>query len=425
MIASIGMPAVAALAAAVAACIFGWQYREIVFARRAAASAQRRFDLLHNLAPALTAATSESTFAACARILDRFGALVGARTMLCFVDLRGRLVLGAKSGDGYVGFLREGEEYGGGAIVQWAVDHASAAIVGPQDANVSAECGFVDLSRDIRALDAGPIAGSRDRVWAAAIPLLRHRGFGLRPQVIGVLYAERSKSTPFSRDDLSTALTVAHIASDALARAVFADSVLREAERDQLTQLLTPAKFRKRLRDEVETRRNAEGRTSRDVGLLFIDTDNFKDWNDTFGHAAGDKLLRALADAFDEVASQGCGFAGRNGGDEFCIGLLDRTKDATIAFAESLRARIECAGFDRMLGVIGASPVKITISIGVAHFPVDVRPSELQPADRLLEIADAIMYDAKRNGRNRVEWKRGVLPVHRERITSEGSIARF
>jgi diguanylate cyclase (GGDEF)-like protein len=411
---TIATPAIAVAATAVAAAIFGWQHREIVIARRAAQKAQRRFDLLHNLAPALTVTSNESTYAACARILDRFHALVGAQTMLCFFEAGGRLILGAKAGDGYAGFLREGDEYAGGAVVQWAADNARSAIIGPTIAPASDRSGFRDLARDANCLEAGPVAGSRDRVWAVAVPLLRVRRFGLRPQVTGVLYAERPKAAPFSENDLSTTLTIAHLAADALTRTVFADTVLRESERDQLTQLLTPSTFRRRLREEIETRRHAQARTNRDVGLLFIDTDNFKDWNDTFGHAAGDKLLKTLAATLQEKSARGGGFAGRNGGDEFCVGLLDRTKDATIAFAEELRAHIDGSDFKRSLTVDGAGRVKITISIGVAHFPVDVSPSEAQPSDALLELADAIMYDAKRNGRNRVEWRRAAAGISRK-----------
>jgi len=415
--------ALGASAAAVAIAAFAWQCVTIGRLRRRAETAVRHFNMLQNLAPALTAASSESTFAACARILDRFASLVGAQTLLCFYEADDRLMLGAKSGAGYVGFLREGEPYAGGAIVEWARDRAAAAIVGPAASALPADLGISDMSRDPGT--AGPVAGSRDRVWALALPLTRTRDYGLRPEVIGVLYAERNKAEPFSPGELSTALTVARLASDALSRAVFADRMRRESERDPLTQLLTPSKFRMRLRSEIEARRHPAGRASRDVGLLFIDTDNFKLWNDTHGHAAGDKLLRALADAFDDIAARGGGFAGRNGGDEFCVALLDRTKDASITLAEHLRNRIESLDFAKLFGIDALAPIKITVSVGVAHFPVDVAPSEPQPADRLFEAADANMYAAKRAGRNRVEWRRASSPRRLERIPGAGPIPRL
>jgi len=397
---------VAAIAALVAAGILVWQFVEIALLRRRALDAERRFDLLQHLAPALTAASAESTFAACARILDRFLSLVGAQTLLCFYVDDDRLKLGAKAGAGYVGFLREGEDYAGGAIVEWVRDRARAAIVGPNPSNPPVALGVTDLVRETSAL-AGPVAGSRDRVYALAVPLLRARGYGIRSEVIGIVYAERGRREPFSTGDLSTALTIAGLAADALARALFADVLRRESAFDPLTRLLTPSTFRKKLREEIEARRFRMGAQSRDVGLLFIDTDNFKQWNDTLGHAAGDRVLRALAEAFNDIASRGGGFAGRNGGDEFCIALADRSKDASISLAEQLRERIDVLDFAALFGV-GARPIKISISVGVAHFPVDVTLHEAQPADRLLELADANMYAAKRLGRNRVEWKRGM-----------------
>ncbi|HXW76255.1 MAG TPA: GGDEF domain-containing protein, partial [Candidatus Eremiobacteraceae bacterium] len=243
----------------------------------------------------------------------------------------------------------------------------------------------------------GPAAGSRDRVWAVAAPLSRDRGAQRSPEVLGVLYLERPRDRPFSTDELRTIVTVAGLAADALTRAMFADAVRRDAEVDGLTSLLTPTAFRKRLRDEIAARR--------DVALLFIDTDRFKRFNDTYGHASGDQLLRRLAALFASTASRGAGFAGRNGGDEFCIAMLDRTKDSGVEVAERLRAAIDRVDFAAELGLHAGADVKITASIGIAHFPFDV-VDERNAADRLLEIADAQMYEAKRAGRNRIEFLR-------------------
>lgn len=132
--------------------------------------------------------------------------------------------------------------------------------------------------------------------------------------------------------------------------------------------------------------------------------DHLKLWNDTFGHGVGDRLLKKLADMFAAVAATG-GFAGRNGGDEFCIALLDRTKDDVIVVAEGLRERVERTEF--MAGENAPQPrIPVTISVGVAHSPVDVPADTELPADRLLEAADGRMYEAKREGRNRVAYSR-------------------
>lgn len=358
--------------------------------RARATRAQRRFDLLKHLAPSLTPAVIDSTGATCSRILDRLAVLVPSQTLLCFYAIDGRLVLGAKAGDGYAGFLREGSAYDGASIIDAARDRAAAVAVGPGAIEIPSDVEIVDASSTQDIADVGPAAGSRDRVWAVAVPLTRGRGHGLAPEVLGVIYVERTLSNLFAADDLRTIVTVAKLASDSIERALFADAMRRDSEVDGLTGLMTPIAFRKRLRDEVAGRR--------DVALFFIDSDRFKLFNDTFGHAAGDGLLRRLASTFSDIAEKSGGFAGRNGGDEFCIALVDRTKDAAVEIAERVRSAVDADA--------GRQAVRITVSIGVAHYPVDVTPQERQPADRLLEVADGLMYEAKRSGRNRVEFLR-------------------
>jgi diguanylate cyclase (GGDEF)-like protein len=390
---------------------------------RRAKQAEHRFFLLEDVAPALTDVATESTAATCARILDRLDKLVPAEVQLCFFNEDGRLVLGAKTGTGYAGYLRDGEAYEGATIVHWVRDHALTAIVGPEPSFISS---VVDLSRDSAASKSGvgPVAGSRDRVWALGVPLTRDRGSGRQPEIVGVLYVERAKDQPLSESDVRTVETVGRLASDALQRARFADSLRHASNTDPLTRLLTPAAFRQRLRDEVDGRRFADPFASRDLALYFIDTDNFKLWNDSFGHAAGDKLLRALADIFSETATTHHGFAGRNGGDEFCIALLDRRKEEAIKLAEGLRARVELTNFARQLGIAAADGTRVTLSIGVSHYPNDVAVDESQAAGRLLEAADARMYEAKRGGRNQVAFNLGRALPRRQPLPGEGPIPR-
>ena len=371
--------------------------------------AERRFDLLQQLVPSLTPAVVDSTKATCARILERLDILVPSHTRLCFYIIDGRLVLGARAGNGYADFLREGMPYEGGSIVDLARDRATAFVVGPIAAQIPPDIDVLDAAAQIGGADIGPAAGSRDRVWALATPLTRTRGRGLQPETLGVVYLERSHAQPFSGEELQTALTVSRLAADALERALFADAMRRDAAVDGLTGLMTPTAFRHRLRDEVAGRR--------DVALFFIDTDRFKLFNDTYGHVAGDGLLRRLAATFEELALRSGGFAGRNGGDEFCIALVDRTKDSAVEMAERVRETVEATGSDE--------PVPITVSVGVAHFPADVAAGERQPAERLLEIADSLMYEAKRSGRNRVEFLRLRAQPRAVGFPGEGPIPRL
>jgi len=370
--------------------------------------AEHRFDLLQHLVPSLTDAVTDSTRATCGRILDRLAVLVPARTMLCFYIEDGRLILGARSGDTSFRLLREGAPYDGASVIDIARDTKTSIAAGPSRLDIPSDVEVIDASTQTWSDKAVPVAGSRDRVWALAVPLVRSRGRGLSPEVIGVLYLERILDAPFTADDLRSILTVSRLASDALERARFADVVRRDSTVDGLTGLMTPIAFRKRLREEIAAKR--------DVGLFFVDTDRFKLYNDTFGHAAGDRLLRALAALFGDIADKSGGFAGRNGGDEFCIALVDRTKDAAVEIAERVRGNVDATGF--------GEAVKITVSIGVAHYPVDIASDDRQPADRLLEVADGLMYEAKRSGRNRVEFLRFRAQPHMVTHPGEGPIPR-
>lgn len=396
--------ALAAACALVAAAVFVWQHRRITQLRREVYDARQRLALLGQIAPPLTQAALESTPRTCERIVERLLALVPAQTALCFVAIDRRMTLGAKSDAGYAEFLRNGDVYEGDTIVDWVQRNHCAAVVGPARADPPPDIAIADMAVEPGGMRlGGPLVGSRDRVWALCIPMLQHRGYGLRPAVIGAIYVERKHTEPFTHEDIRTASAIARQAGDALTRARFSDEVKREAQVDQLTQLLTAATFRKRLREEIETRRSHA--QHRDVALFFIDTDKFKLWNDTFGHAVGDTLLKRLAYLLREVAASG-GFAGRNGGDEFCVALLDRTKDDAVAVAEHLRERIERTDFMATGDGVPQPRIPVTVSIGVAHFPVDVPAQTDAPADRLLEAADARMYDAKREGRNRVAYAR-------------------
>ncbi|MBC5805403.1 MAG: hypothetical protein DLM53_03045 [Candidatus Eremiobacter antarcticus] len=415
-----------AIAAAIIAA-FGlgaWIRRRFSAVRARATEAERKVALLTQIAPSMTEASMDSVAATCGRVVERFETLVGADVILCFVDVDGRPVLGAKSDVGYAGFLRVGEGYEGDSILTWTQNRSTAALTGPCEADVPPDVAIADLSKEADgARLGGPLAGSRDRVWALCMPMTLYRGYGLRPACVGAIYAERKREIPFTHGDLRTAGLISRLAGDALARARFADAVRKESEIDPLTQLLTAGAFRKRLREEIEKRRYDAGPASKDIALFFIDTDQFKSWNDTFGHTVGDMLLKRLAETFQEVASSG-GFAGRNGGDEFCIALFDRTKDDAVETAERLRAKVEKSDLMGASQVSPARRIPVTISIGVAHFPVDVPPNSAAPADRLLEAADACMYESKRCGRNRVEFSR-VRALPREvRYPGEGPIPR-
>lgn len=156
---------------------------------------------------------------------------------------------------------------------------------------------------------------------------------------------------------------------------------------DSLTQLSNRREFRRSVDDAV-AKAQADGAA---LVLVMIDLDRFKHVNDRYGHGAGDEVLRRVTGAARARLRHG-DVAGRLGGDEFAALLRDMPLDEGIAWAEALRAEIEACRFQ-----FGATPVGVTISVGVAAWnPV------LRNAAELMHAADAALLRTKGEGRNRV-----------------------
>jgi diguanylate cyclase (GGDEF)-like protein len=130
--------------------------------------------------------------------------------------------------------------------------------------------------------------------------------------------------------------------------------------------------------------------TSVPLGLLLIDLDHFKQINDQRGHAVGDQVLANVGATLHSVL-RARDFAGRNGGEEFAVLLPDTDLSAALEIAERIRVAIAEIS-------LPGSDVTVTASIGVAGYP-----DHASTLDRLERLADAALYLAKRQGRNRVE----------------------
>jgi len=205
--------------------------------------------------------------------------------------------------------------------------------------------------------------------------------------------------TPLDAEAVERIVALADQASPAYLIALEREHDRRRAEYDGLTGLLTPRAFRARLVALIERARFVP--TTR-VALLFIDTDRFKHWNDAYGHAAGDTLLRELARLLRGTAAYEADLVARNGGDEFCVVFTETDKATAIERAELARARIAALDSRALRPVGTATAVRITASIGVAAFPADA-----SNATELLERADAAMYHAKESGRDGVAYCTG------------------
>jgi diguanylate cyclase (GGDEF)-like protein len=165
-------------------------------------------------------------------------------------------------------------------------------------------------------------------------------------------------------------------------------SVPPESNEDALTGLLTRTSFERRLEQAALEcdRETSQGRAAR-LALMFVDLDGFKPVNDTFGHASGDGVLRAVGERLRAMRGEGLQLAARVGGDEFLLLVGGEvTQDAA-----ALRARQIVQTLSRAYEVEGRQ-VGISCSIGIAFYPDGGTPA------KLIARADAAMYAAKRAG---------------------------
>ncbi len=140
-------------------------------------------------------------------------------------------------------------------------------------------------------------------------------------------------------------------------------------------------------------------RYGRNLSLLLCDIDHFKAVNDTYGHLAGDAVLRTFAGCLTDTIRQQVDWAGRYGGEEFLVVLPETDHAGAMALAERLRRYIEACPT-----VVDDHTIPVTASIGVTSMaPGDMR--EPVKAEVLLQAADHQLYKAKTSGRNRVHGR--------------------
>jgi len=170
------------------------------------------------------------------------------------------------------------------------------------------------------------------------------------------------------------------------------DDLAELSGRDALTGLPTRARFLDRLEAAGATAR----RNSQSLSVLFIDLDDFKNINDTRGHAAGDSVLQWVGAKLAESVRESDA-ASRFGGDEFVLLLTNVSNRAAVALvAAKIRSSLTMPGSVDPVGRV-VEPRTIAASIGIAMFPEDAT----DPA-QLIVAADTAMYDAKRLAHGRV-----------------------
>ena len=246
----------------------------------------------------------------------------------------------------------------GDGITGWVYTHGLPHIV----PDVQADARYIGLDDKVRS--------------ELAFPLIS------RGHVVGVLNAESQHADAFSEADVALMSAVGSQLASALEVAQLHDRLKREASHDPLTRLSNRRHFLERIQQEI-TRASASAET---FSLVFLDVDQLKRINDTYGHLAGDALLREVSNALMD-AVRGEDVVARYGGDEFVV-LLPSTPAAAAA---SVAQRI-ADGIARHRFMAGRELLQIPgVSLGLANFPQDGATAEA-----LLDAADATLYRQKR-----------------------------
>jgi diguanylate cyclase (GGDEF)-like protein len=193
--------------------------------------------------------------------------------------------------------------------------------------------------------------------------------------------------------DLEVDLPVAKGGEVSYLTEVFNDMVARlrssrhELERLSVTDPLTGLNNRRRMMEVLDHEVRRSRRLDHTFAVLMADVDHFKQYNDQHGHPAGDEVLKRVASVLNE-STRDVDFVARYGGEEFFVLMPEITADGAADAAERIRATLAA---DPLLGD------EVTVSFGVAEFP-----AHGDTAETLISVADSVLYQAKKKGRDQV-----------------------
>ncbi len=194
----------------------------------------------------------------------------------------------------------------------------------------------------------------------------------------------------YSEHEKSLLNAIAGTAGFALERALQFEQGKDLAMKDGLTGLINHRTMHERLRSE----KLRADRQKVNIGVLMMDIDHFKSVNDTYGHSAGDEIIKGIARTIVGEVRTEIDTVARYGGEEFVVALIDTTAEGLVDTAERIRAAVEKTAFDIKLN----KPLHVTVSIGSYL----VEPGSRVNMEKAIEFADKALYKAKENGRNRV-----------------------
>jgi diguanylate cyclase (GGDEF)-like protein len=222
---------------------------------------------------------------------------------------------------------------------------------------------------------------SLDAQAAVSVPVF------VNNRVMGAMQFFSKDPESFSPDDAQLLWMLARVSENLLSREYSNEGLIHFAFTDHLTALKTRGYFEQQLELEIKrSERKGEG-----FCLLMLDIDRFKPLNDTYGHHIGDRVLRRVAQVLTQDMRD-IDTVARYGGEEFVIILPDTTEDEAYSVAQRIRAAVEVEPFR-----VDDRSEQITISIGLAVFGKDASMGK-----QLVQRADAALYVAKGQGRNKV-----------------------
>jgi diguanylate cyclase (GGDEF)-like protein len=262
-----------------------------------------------------------------------------------------------------------------------------------------------DMSKTQLSTDAATLAGfalqSKEPVYVADLheekrftmpPFVNQPAFlssvllrvGPVENILGLLAVFSAQQREFSQDDINFLQAIANVVASAVQRKRDDDAIRVLATTDSLTGIANRREFSNSLDREIERAKRYGGILS----LVMYDIDHFKRVNDTFGHDAGDQILKVLTEVVSD-SIRTADFIARWGGEEFVVLTPQTDLEGAVALAEKLRLKVVDHSFEK----VG----NITISLGVAEF------HDGDDANTLFNKVDNALYKAKENGRNRVE----------------------
>ena len=225
---------------------------------------------------------------------------------------------------------------------------------------------------------------SESELAALCVPLIASG------RLVGAVQATRKSggANSFTKEEANVVELVCASLATALANAIDYHDATRQTLIDDLTRLYNVRYLYQTLEGEIRRAR----RYGSPVSVVFMDLDGFKLVNDAYGHRAGSATLTEVAQVITRSVRDS-DFVARYGGDEFVLMLPETSAKRALQMAERVRLRIAS---HRFKGGVGAD-IYLTASFGVASFP-----EHATQAEKLIELADAAMYEAKQQDKNNV-----------------------